>query len=255
MAGKYYWLKLQRDFFKRQDIKIIDSMPSGKDYIVFYLKLLCESVENEGCLRFNDQIPYNEDMLAIVTDTPLQLVRSAVDAFTKLGMMELLDDGTFFMNEVQNMVGSAANNDNAKRQARFRERNKADRLIESAESTVTKSNESKSIELELETEKEKDIILPAKAEKTTRFVPPTADEVASYCQEKGYDIDAERFVLYYEARGWMIGKQKMKNWRAAVATWQRNKVEREAQAATAGDAETIKPLQSAADCRKVGKSY
>lgn len=91
--------------------------------------------------------------------------------------------------------------------------------------------------------------------KSSKFVKPTADEVASYCQEKGYDIDAERFVLYYEARGWLIGKQKMKNWRAAVATWQRNKVEREAQAASAGDAETMKPLQSAADFRKVGKSY
>ena len=92
-------------------------------------------------------------------------------------------------------------------------------------------------------------------EKSSRFVKPTADEVASYCQENGYDIDAERFVLYYEARGWLIGKQKMKNWRAAVATWQRNKAEREAQSATAGNVETNKPLQSAADCRKVGKSY
>lgn len=43
---KYYWLKVKRDFFKRHDIQIIEDMPNGKDYILFYLKLLCESVDN-----------------------------------------------------------------------------------------------------------------------------------------------------------------------------------------------------------------
>ena len=54
---KYYWLKLKRDFFKRHDIRIIEAMPNGKDYILFYLKLLCESVDHEGNLRFSEQIP------------------------------------------------------------------------------------------------------------------------------------------------------------------------------------------------------
>ena len=40
---KYFWLKLDKDFFKRHDIRIVESMPNGKDYILFYLKLLCES--------------------------------------------------------------------------------------------------------------------------------------------------------------------------------------------------------------------
>ena len=50
--GKYYWLKLKRDFFKRHDIRIVEGMPNGKEYILFYLKLLCESVDHEGSLRF-----------------------------------------------------------------------------------------------------------------------------------------------------------------------------------------------------------
>lgn len=65
----FYWLKLKRDFFKRHDIQIIESMPNGKDYILFYLKLLCESVDHEGNLRFSDQIPYNEQMLSTITNT------------------------------------------------------------------------------------------------------------------------------------------------------------------------------------------
>lgn len=151
MADRFYWLKLKRDFFKRHDIRIIESMQNGKDYILFYLKLLCESVDHEGNLRFNDQIPYNEEMLATITNTNIDIVRSAIQMFSKLGMMEIMDDGTFYMNEVNKMIGSAADNDNANRQRRFRERQKEMALQESYES-VTKNNESKSIELEKDIE-------------------------------------------------------------------------------------------------------
>lgn len=106
MENKYYWLKLKKDFFKRHDIKIIEAMPNGKDYILFYLKLLCESVDHEGNLRFSDQIPYNEDMLSVITNTNVDIVRSAIKIFTELNMMELMDDGTYYMNEVYKMMGS-----------------------------------------------------------------------------------------------------------------------------------------------------
>ena len=106
MSNKYYWLKLKRDFFKRHDIRIIESMPNGKDYILFYLKLLCESIDHQGNLRFSEQIPYNEDMLATITNTNVDIVRSAVKIFTQLGMMDILDDGTFYMSEVERMIGS-----------------------------------------------------------------------------------------------------------------------------------------------------
>ena len=153
--GKFYWLKLKRDFFKRHDIRIIESMPNGKDYLLFYLKLLCESVDHEGNLRFSESIPYNENMLATITDTNVDIVRSAVKVFTELGMMEVMDDGTYYMTEVNKMIGSAVNNDNANRQRRFREKKKALALQERYD-CVTKNNESqsksksKSIEIELD---------------------------------------------------------------------------------------------------------
>ncbi len=56
----------------------------------------------------------------------------------------------------------------------------------------------------------------------SRFIPPTVEQVAEYCRERDNGIDAERFVDYYTARGWIIGKGKMKDWRAAVRTWERN---------------------------------
>ena len=53
------------------------------------------------------------------------------------------------------------------------------------------------------------------------FVPPTLENVIGYCQEKGYKVDAQRFVDFYESKGWMIGKNKMKDWKAAVRNWAR----------------------------------
>ena len=52
------------------------------------------------------------------------------------------------------------------------------------------------------------------------FVPPTVDEVKAYCRERNNSIDAEAFVSFYESKGWMIGKNKMKDWKAAVRTWE-----------------------------------
>lgn len=219
MADKrYYWLKLKRDFFKRHDIRIIESMPNGKDYILFYLKLLCESVDHDGSLRFSEQIPYNEDMLATITNTNVDIVRNAINIFAQLGMMEILDDGTYFMAEVQKMIGSAADNDNANRQRRFREKQKELALPNRYES-VTKNNESKSKSIELEKDKEKDINI----QKEKRFTPPSVEEVNSYILEKGYDVDAEAFVNFYESKGWFVGKNKMKSWKAALVTWNLNK--------------------------------
>lgn len=109
MAGrekKYYWLKLKRDFFKRHDIRIIEKMQNGKDYVLFYLKMLLESIDHEGELRFSDAIPYNEEMLSVITDTNVDVIRQAMRIFIDLGMIEVLEDETIYMNEVQKMIGS-----------------------------------------------------------------------------------------------------------------------------------------------------
>ena len=55
-----------------------------------------------------------------------------------------------------------------------------------------------------------------------RFSPPTPEEVAQYCRERNNNVDAERFVDHYTACGWYIGKNPMKDWKAAVRTWEKN---------------------------------
>ena len=58
--------------------------------------------------------------------------------------------------------------------------------------------------------------------KQKRFKPPTVDEVKAYCIERQNNVDAERFIDYYTANGWKVGKNTMKDWKAAVRTWERN---------------------------------
>lgn len=58
--------------------------------------------------------------------------------------------------------------------------------------------------------------------KRTRFIPPTLDEVKAYCAERKNNIDPQHFIDYYESNGWKVGKNPMKDWKAAVRTWERN---------------------------------
>lgn len=61
-----------------------------------------------------------------------------------------------------------------------------------------------------------------------RFTPPTVEEVAAYCKERGNNVDPERFVDFYSAKGWKVGNQAMKDWRACVRTWEKRETEKPA---------------------------
>lgn len=60
-----------------------------------------------------------------------------------------------------------------------------------------------------------------------KFSPPTVDEVRAYCTENGYSVDPGRFVDYYTSNGWMVGRNKMKSWQAAVRSWSRKAGEKQ----------------------------
>lgn len=57
-----------------------------------------------------------------------------------------------------------------------------------------------------------------------RFVPPTREEAEAYCAEKGYTVDLNAWFAHYESNGWKVGRNPMKDWRAAIRTWVHNRV-------------------------------
>ena len=233
MGDKLYWLKIKRDFFKRHDVRIIKAMPDGEKYVVFYLSLLCEGLDHGGALRFSKEIPYTEKMLSAVLETDENVVHNGLNLLMSLGLVELWDDGTYFLPKVADMTISRADNDGANRKRAYDERKRQEKNTDSNDTVtqsvtksnanvtqfVTNGNEILDIRYKsIDNTKEK----PSKKKSASTFVPPTVESVNDYCRERGNDIDAEEFVDFYQSKGWMVGKNKMKDWKACVRTWERS---------------------------------
>ena len=108
--------------------------------------------------------------------------------------------------------GAPEGNQNAKKQPK-------NNLTEQPNNNLDKDKE---LDKELDKEKDGDMDITADKPPRTRFCPPSVEEVREYCKERGNNVDPEKFVDYYTANGWMAGKNKMKDWRAAVRNWERN---------------------------------
>ena len=153
---RYFWLKLPTGFFKRHDIKILEAMDNGKDYLLFYMKLMLESLDHEGRLRFSDAIPYDHKMLSIVTDTNIDIVKNAMEVLARMQLITIMDDETIYIQAVERMIGSESAA--AERQRRSRDNRRA--LLEAKCDNVTachnlSQNGHREIELEKESEENK----------------------------------------------------------------------------------------------------
>ena len=210
--GRKYWLKLKRDFFKRHDIRILEEMENGKEFVLFYLKLMCESIDHEGRLRFSETIPYSEKMLSTITNTNYEVVKNAMNLFKELGMIEQQADGTIFMNEIPNMTMSVVDNDNANRQRRYRERKKMNTLSND-NATVTKNNENNRYSYNKNKKIDNNIIYP------------TISEVRKVIKEKNYVVSAKKFYDYYFTMWWSRGIELSKDWKDVLEEWNERQIQ------------------------------
>lgn len=206
------WIKIATDIFDDEKILLIEAMPDADAMIVIWFKLLtlAGKQNNSGVFLINDTIPYTDEMLATIFRRPLNTVRLALDTFYKFGMIDIIENTITIpkWEKHQNIDGMDKIREQTRlRVAKHREKQK---LIES-NVTVTQCNA---------TDKDKD--KDKNKSKNKKFIAPSIDEVREYIEEKGYSIDPERFVDYYTANGWMVGKSHMKDWKATVRNWERN---------------------------------
>ena len=214
---RFYWLKLQEDFFEDDTIDFIESQENGEKYCLFYLKLCLKALKSEGKLiRYvgNMLIPYDEKGLAKLTRTDVDTVRCALALFDKIGLISRLDTGEIFISQLNEMVGTETDKAKLMRQKRAKEKLISNNVTPMLPECYT------DIELEKEKELKKDIEL--EGETTTRFHKPSISEIQQYCEERKNTVNAEKFFNYYEANGWKVGKNKMKDWKACVRTWEQN---------------------------------
>lgn len=228
------WIKIVTDVFDDEKILMIETMPEADTIIVIWFKLLCLAGKqnNSGVFQMG-QMPYTDEMFSTIFRRPLNTVRLALKTFEQFGMVEIINNTVTIPNWEKHQSLDAyelAKEKTRKRVAAHRERQKAltgcsvtGSVTEDV--TVTACNATDKIredEIRIDEirgdENMEDASPPPTRSK--RFIPPTVDGVRAYCQERGNCVDPQRFVDYYSSNGWMVGKTKMKDWKAAVRTWE-----------------------------------
>lgn len=233
---KYYWLKLKNDFFNQPRIKKLRRLAGGDTYTIIYLKMQLLSLENEGVLIFEGIEDDFVEELALTIDEDTENVRFTVMYLMNQGLLEEVQKDEYALPEAIKSIGSESAS--AGRMRKLREREKAslcdgqslhcDSGVTSSDGDVRACYTEIEIEkdIEIDTDKEIEKERESKGKKAgSRFVPPTLEEVSAFIAENNYRVNAEKFIDYYNANGWMVGKTKMKDWKAAVRNWHRRERE------------------------------
>ena len=221
---RYFWLKLHKDFFQRKEIKRLRKIAGGDTYTIIYLKMLLRSIMSDGKLYYDGLEDDFASELALDLDEKEENVQITIQYLLKSGLLEMCSDEEYYLPDTKDSTGCETAV--ASRVRKHRERKKA--LQCNADVTQVKQLCNGEIEKELEIEKEieKEIELDTKANKSPtkakRFVKPTINEIQDYCIERNNNVNAEQFFDHYESNGWKVGKNSMKDWKAAVRTWERS---------------------------------
>lgn len=234
--GKYYWLKLPRDFFKRHDMIILESMDNGWIYEMIFVKLLAESIDHDGELRFSASIPYDSKMLASICRTDEETMKAALTIFQSLGLIYIDKKKTLSIPIASKMIGSAEDNDAANRQRRCRAKKRENSsscdtdvtkchtdVTQKCDTDVTKDHESKS----KSKRKSKSIDIEEENNKLFSSLSgerPSLDEVVKFASDHKINrvIDAEQFFNLYEDIGWKIDGQPIRDWKSLMMKWASN---------------------------------
>lgn len=221
------WIKITTDMFDNRKIKYIRTLPEGNNIVLIWVMLLTMAgrCNSGGMIFLTENIPYSTKMLADELGFDENIVKVAIAALEKLNMVTT-DSGFLCIpgwEEYQNAEGLEKIREQTRlRVQKHREKQKilTDCSVTS-NATVTESNATdKEKELDKDIDKKENI-------KRKNFVPPTVEEVKEYVDSVGSQVDPEAFVAFYESKGWMIGRNKMKSWKMAIVTWEkRNNLKR-----------------------------
>lgn len=219
MSKRYYWLKLKDDFFSSKRIKKLRNMAGGDTYTIIYLKMQLLAIKTDGVLTWTGLEDNFAEELALDLDERPEDVEVTLIYLLKVGLAETNDNKSFFFPYAVENTGSETAA--AQRMRDMRERN----AVTQGCNNVTPLLRERYVEKEIDTrDREKRKREDNKADKpprAARFSPPSVEEVTAYCQERRNGVDAQRFVDFYASKGWKVGRDAMKDWRAAVRNWER----------------------------------
>lgn len=218
---KYYYMKVKETFFDSEEMKILESQKNGEKYQNLYLKLCLLSLKADGALTFKGQMPYDIQMLSTVLRVDIDTVKTGVEIFQKLSLVDILDSGEIYMTDIQSLIGKSSTE--AERIQKYRKSIEDKKKRTNVQQMLQKCTPEIEIEIDKEiNKKEYKEKKPTLSAKRKSFVVPTVEEVSAYCKERNNNIDAQYFWDYQSSRGWLIGKAPMKDWKAAIRTFEKN---------------------------------
>lgn len=156
---RYYYLKVKETFFDGEEMKILESQQNGVIYQNLYLKMCLLSVKSGGALLFKDAIPYDVNMLSSVLRVNIDTVKTGIEIFSKLELIEIIDDKTIYMTDIQSLIGQSSSE--GERKKLYRSKIKRIKKINSGRMSgqlsddVPKKTGHRTPELELKTEPER----------------------------------------------------------------------------------------------------
>lgn len=209
---KYYYLKLKDNFYDSEQMLLLESMENGYLYSNILMKMYLRSLKSNGKLMFNDRIPYNPQMLSKIVKHNVDVVEKALMVFKELDLIEILDNGAIYMLDIQNFIGQSSTEGDRKREYR-------NKIKEEQNMLLGQMSDKCPPEIDIDIEKDIDINNICG---TKKFKKPTLEELENYKLERKSSLDIQKFYNYYEANGWKVGKNPMKDWKATFRYWERN---------------------------------
>ena len=214
---KYYYLKLKESYFDEDSIVLLESMQDGVLYSNILLKLYLKSLKHGGRLQLDENIPYTAQMIATITRQQIGTVERALQIFLKLGLVELLDGGAYYMSNIELLIGQSSTEGERKRAARQQNRALLGARTNGGHLSDIRPPE---IEIELEIEKEIERELkkgqPARAYGRYQNVILTDNELADLQAEFStvWEKYVEKLSAYMESTG-----RKYKSHAATIRRW------------------------------------
>ncbi|WP_443684887.1 phage replisome organizer N-terminal domain-containing protein [Phascolarctobacterium succinatutens] len=136
MAGRYYWLKLNENFFESDVVEWLEDQENGEKYVLLYLKLCLKSLKTDGALVRQVgkmTIQHTAESIAKQTQFDIEIVESALDLFEQIGLIEKNDKGENYLPEVANMTGSGSASESATKKKTQRQNKKGQNVPKSGD--------------------------------------------------------------------------------------------------------------------------
>ncbi len=194
------WLRLYTDTIDNEKLRLL-AFEDRWHYIAF----LC--LKQQGILDSKDKL--KERMIAIKLGVQ---IRELEEIKRRLLEVDLLDSNYQPIGWGKHQFISDSST-NRVRKYRENKKNKECNVTETLLKRKCNAIDTDTEQIQIQKEKEKP--------KNSRFAPPSISEVQEYCVKRENNIDPETFINFYEAREWMSGKTKIKNWKACIITWEK----------------------------------